>query len=187
MLVLGVQQSASGVYVCVCVHFVVVVLLPSCVQLCDPMDCIAHQASLFLTVSWSLPSFMSIASMEVARSNHKFSLLSLLEEQHEAGVPYPWPHGPPAPGWLWLCHQHLQRGPAHICGLCSEGVYFPGQEAGLQGPSDHHGRLLGPLWNLGGESPDRPWCQCLRVTWTDSKVLTYFWLCSYSLLCAGFP
>ena len=51
-----------------CVHFVVVVLLPSCVQLCDPMDCIAHQASLFLTVSWSLPKFMSIEL--VMSSNH---------------------------------------------------------------------------------------------------------------------
>ena len=50
-----------------CVHFVVVPL-PSCVQLCDPMDCIAHQASLFLTVSWSFPKFMSIEL--VMPSNH---------------------------------------------------------------------------------------------------------------------
>ena len=151
---------------------VVIVQLPGRVWLFATPWTAAHQASLSLIISLSLSTFMSIALMEVARSNHKFSVLSLSEEQHEAGVPYPWPHGPPAPGWLWLCRQHLQRGPAHICGLCSEGVYFPGQEAGLQGPSDHHGCLLGPLWNLGGESPNRPWCQCLHVAWTDSKVLT---------------
>ena len=38
-----------------------VVQLPSPAQLCDPMDC-KCQASLSLTVSWSLPKFLSIAS-----------------------------------------------------------------------------------------------------------------------------
>ena len=36
-----------------------VVQSPSHVRLCDPMDC-TTQASLSLTVSWSLPKFMSI-------------------------------------------------------------------------------------------------------------------------------
>ena len=34
-----------------------------CLTLCDPMDCIAHQAPLSFTVSWSLLRFMSIESV----------------------------------------------------------------------------------------------------------------------------
>lgn len=79
-----------------------------------------------------------------------------LKERHEAGIPFPRPHGPLPPSWLQLCSQHVQWEPAHLCGLCREGVYFPGQKAWLQGPSDHYGCLLGPLWDLGGESQDKP-------------------------------
>lgn len=74
-----------------------------------------------------------------------------LEERHEAGEPLPGSPGPALSGWLWLCAWCLQRWAAYLCGLCREGIYLPGQEAGLQGPSDHHRCLLGPLWDLGGE------------------------------------
>lgn len=96
--------------------------------------------------SWvPLVSTLLAAPRRAAGSANRLSFLSLSWKQHEAGIPVPRPHGPPPPGWLLLCPQHLQREPAYLCGLCRQGVYFPGQEAGLQGPSDHHGCLLGPL------------------------------------------
>ena len=48
----------------------------SCVQLCDPTDCVACQASLSITNSWSLLKLMSIES--VMPSNHLILCHSLL-------------------------------------------------------------------------------------------------------------
>ena len=48
---------------CVCIHIVAVVRSPSHVQLFVTSWSAAHQASLFLTISWSLPKLMFVASV----------------------------------------------------------------------------------------------------------------------------
>ena len=50
------QLGLKGNFPCCCL------VTQSCSILCDPWT-VVHQASLFLTVSWSLPKFMSIASV----------------------------------------------------------------------------------------------------------------------------
>ena len=58
----------------------------SCLTLCDPMDC-STQASLSLTIPWSLPKFMSIEFISIAQV-HAFQpshylLPSCLFAQHQ--------------------------------------------------------------------------------------------------------
>ena len=48
----------------------------SCPTLCDPMDCVAHQASLSFTISWSLLKLMCIEL--VMPSNHLILCCPLL-------------------------------------------------------------------------------------------------------------
>ena len=67
---------ASRWFLCVCIHVVVVVQLPSHVQLFVTPWSAAHQASVFLTISWSLPKLMFIAS--VMPSSHRILWCPLL-------------------------------------------------------------------------------------------------------------
>lgn len=54
----------------------------------------------------------------------------------------------------------VSRQPAALHWLCRPGVHVPGQEARLRGPAHHHRRLLGALWDLGGEQLGRQLLYC---------------------------
>ena len=56
-------------------NFFVLQSLSQCLTLCNPMDC-TLQATLFFTISWSLPKYMSTESMML--SNHPIFCFPLL-------------------------------------------------------------------------------------------------------------
>ena len=56
-------RVSRGGSICCCL------VAKSCLTLCDPMDC-STQASLSLTIPWSLPKFMSIAQVHAFQPPH---------------------------------------------------------------------------------------------------------------------
>ena len=66
-LTISPSSKQHALHACACGAFQISTVAQSCPTLCDPMDC-PPQASLPITISWSLPKLMSIVSMMA--SNH---------------------------------------------------------------------------------------------------------------------